>query len=1481
MTKNLLLLLFYVLFCAPLFGQDLPITPGGSLEKIYDTYGNPYSFEDIMVDRPVKPGGPPVMIACSTNSYFNFFFEQGSGMEDDSNSTHLARRAVLCQVFRDLTGFINSPLATTNQKVNIWVRRINNVIANPNNVLGVASSFYVLPGNATAGTGGIADNEMWKTIHTGVDSFTNTTIPLTPIGQVGNQSGQFFHGLVAFNFNTDNTIPITWHTNLTQNAAAGSYDLYSAVLHEVAHALGISSNIDQNGGSKFGPSFPYFTRYDSLLRTNNNLPLLTTGGSCSLYNYGFNSSLNTSVLHPAPGNCVNTVSCANSIKFMGGSVTIPVHTPNCWSQLSSLHHFEDQLFPTCASPYGDNQYFLMCNSVDTGVTRRYLKPEERLALCDLGYSVNTSYGASNTANGSYTGTYNYVGTSVCPGIAVGGVNDGISGGQYTFSGNTGANITLSGILSNDVNATGYECLEDLTAAATISPTAGSGPITFSSAVGGIHLLRYVPVNGGQKGNITYIFVRVIPTVTPDSCTPAATACNLVTNGNFEQHNQLPSTLGQIGRACGWFKAGAGTPDYLFANSMSYTNVPCNALGFENDNVPGNNGYAGVFFNQVSPTYAPCEMFGTRLTSALAANTNYQIKLDISQGEFYRYRNAKIQAFLTSIPPDQITGNVIPDVSNGILLNSNNFISNTNGWQTITINFTTGTNVAGMEYLYLGGLNTVQFENGAQPIAVSGCNQPQVTSSQVVAYYYIDNVSLMPIYGAAFDLPSTVCAPTNLGNLTTYLSAVVTTGVFSGPGVSLSGGVYSFNPGVAGAGTHTISYTYNNSLGCPITLTDTITVTPATVPGFVKVGPRCAGIRYAGLPTTSTNGITGSWSLQSSNPPAYTYLFTPNTGQCATTTTMTVYVYPNVPVDAVNDNYTSSPISQDTGGVTPSVFTNDWYDSALLNGTTMQNVTVSIISSPIAGVTIDASGVITIPANAPIGTYTITYQLSLLGCTTSDTATATVFIDKPFTTTPVLSGSIRANNQVNTIDFQSGKAIISGYFTTYNNIAANRIARLNTDLTLDTSFLATGATPSGMPRDVAVQPNNKVIVVGGFAGFNGGSNGYGLARLNFDGSVDTTFNSGGSGFSSSSSPETCTLQTDGKILIGGHLITTYNGLACTKVVRLNYDGTVDPTFTFPALSYGSVRKILVQTDGKILVLGHFLDPMFSPAANVQLFRVNANGTFDSSFTPSVMVSTGSVNCGNCFAGFAPTNMLLQPDGKIIVVGAFSSYNGLSRTNIVRLTATGAVDMSFNASAATDRAILEVILEPMSNKLLLGGEFTSFSGTPVSKMIRLTTSGQLDTSFNIGSGTLDSSGSTNTHNNIVALKKQADGKVIVAGKFTSFNGVTAGNITRIFGDSGLQSRGMEMWRSEPEIDISHSDANVKVYPNPSRDVFYIDLGEKATQHTDITVYNILGSAIYHAQWTNGQINAVDLSGLPTGYYIARIAGGQNIEVKLLKN
>ena len=74
---------------------------------------------------------------------------------------------------------------------------------------------------------------------------------------------------------------------------------------------------------------------------------------------------------------------------------------------------------------------------------------------------------------------------------------------------------------------------------------------------------------------------------------------------------------------------------------------------------------------------------------------------------------------------------------------------------------------------------------------------------------------------------------------------------------------------------------------------TVTVNPAVTPTFTAVPDICTGAALAALPTTSNNGITGTWTPALNNTATTTYTFTPDAGQCATTTTLTITVNPNV------------------------------------------------------------------------------------------------------------------------------------------------------------------------------------------------------------------------------------------------------------------------------------------------------------------------------------------------------------------------------------------------------------------------------------------------------------------------------------------------------------------------------------------------------------------------------------------------------------
>lgn len=866
--------------------EDIKSSPNGCFDKVFDQYGNRYELKDLQVVENTKEGqafSKNTLISCDSG-IFELYFETGSGMDNTSDAANNQRRDVVCRVFKDISNFIRTNNATTT-KVRIWVRDITKVQNVPSTALGVATSFYTAPYNTAIGFGGIIDGEIYKTIQGGKDSYTNTSTPLVTTDGASNGSGLFYHGMLAFNFSN-----INWNTNLLATSTTGQYDLYTVVLHEVTHALGFNSLLRNDGKSVFGDGFKYYSRYDRFLKSNTGTQILTTASACTAAMYNYNFSLDPAILQPNTNNCTTDLiqpNCANTLKFVGTNNTVPVYTPNCYEQGSSFSHFEDWCKST--NP-GNNTYFVMSNSNNIGVqsTKRYLKTEERNALMDIGYSLNTTYGNNSTAAGSY---YSYGGTA--PAINnIAGINDGItSTGTYSYTGNTYTQINISGILGNDFNATSFECLEDVfDNTSTISSTTGttSTSINFYTTTSGLHLLRYVPISPtGKKGNITYVYVY---TSAISNCA-TANSCNLVINGDFEQYSTVPDNISQITRACGWNNPNTATPDYYHENANYYptstidndVRIPCNRIGTQT--VANNIGkaYAGLASVQGAGGFKEC--IYTRLASPLAPNTTYQLTFDISLAEGNSALSYKIQAFLTQTSLQHASNAYtvnIPDPDNTIPLKMEFFSNKANGWKKGVINFTTGA-TAGEQFLYIGSIKDVNYQTET-PSTAAGCNYVNINDANT-SYYYIDNISLIPTNGSSLNLPISICINDSLNNLTSYLSGVPTTGTFSGLGVSSN----TFNSTVSGVGPHTITYTYTNSSGCSVSISDTILVNSLKVPTFNQVNSICTGATLNPLPTTSTNGVTGIWSPALNNTATTTYTFTPNAGQCSATQTMTIVV----------------------------------------------------------------------------------------------------------------------------------------------------------------------------------------------------------------------------------------------------------------------------------------------------------------------------------------------------------------------------------------------------------------------------------------------------------------------------------------------------------------------------------------------------------------------------------------------------------------
>jgi uncharacterized delta-60 repeat protein len=168
-----------------------------------------------------------------------------------------------------------------------------------------------------------------------------------------------------------------------------------------------------------------------------------------------------------------------------------------------------------------------------------------------------------------------------------------------------------------------------------------------------------------------------------------------------------------------------------------------------------------------------------------------------------------------------------------------------------------------------------------------------------------------------------------------------------------------------------------------------------------------------------------------------------------------------------------------------------------------------------------------------------------------------FLDTRFATTANTGGGFNAI--IYAIDYQSdGKIIVGGNFTDFNGTTVNRICRLNPDGNIDNTF--TGNIGTGFNGDVytiKIQPDDKIIVGGGFTSFYGNSINR-ICRLNSNGTIDDTFTTNiGSGFNSD--VRSIKLLSENTIIIGGDF-TDFNGSTVGYIVKLDPDGIFDSTFT---------------------------------------------------------------------------------------------------------------------------------------------------------------------------------------------------------------------------------------------------------------------------------------------------------------------------------
>lgn len=275
-----------------------------------------------------------------------------------------------------------------------------------------------------------------------------------------------------------------------------------------------------------------------------------------------------------------------------------------------------------------------------------------------------------------------------------------------------------------------------------------------------------------------------------------------------------------------------------------------------------------------------------------------------------------------------------------------------------------------------------------------------------------------------------------------------------------------------------------------------------------------------------------------------------------------------------------------------------------------------------------------------------------------------------------------------------------------------ISRINADGSIDASFIQqTLVNTSGTPNvfQVTVAPDGKIYISGNFTQIGGVSR-TDLARLNSDGSVDTGFADVATSYLPSptfSFVGPVTVQADGKILVGGRF-NTIAGSNRYSLARLNPDGTIDSSFVHTLVQHSAPAQILLLPSGKLLLTGSVTFVGSTPALDrFWIVRINIDGSLDSSFQPEVptigsgpcdVATDGVVYCVgasgkiisrlNAELGYNETPpsvpsgssvlaVLVLPNGKILVGGGFDSTFRVSIKRLGRLNSDLSWDRPFSS------------------------------------------------------------------------------------------------------------------------------------------------------------------------------------------------------------
>jgi uncharacterized delta-60 repeat protein len=253
---------------------------------------------------------------------------------------------------------------------------------------------------------------------------------------------------------------------------------------------------------------------------------------------------------------------------------------------------------------------------------------------------------------------------------------------------------------------------------------------------------------------------------------------------------------------------------------------------------------------------------------------------------------------------------------------------------------------------------------------------------------------------------------------------------------------------------------------------------------------------------------------------------------------------------------------------------------------------------------------------------------------------------------------------------------------------------------------------------------------------------------------------------------------GSLLNNGKILTVEGiGWLNTDIYRLNSDGSIDNSFAKLNIPYSIDRFFANPIQGNFITV---IRNTNSNPENITLKRYDANGVEVSSFTSPIFTKSNDYGAIN--------KISFLSDGKILIFGKFNFVNGVSYNNIVRLNADGSIDTGFAIGTGFSGPTTAFAIQS-DGKYIIGGAFTSFNGVPKGKIVRLDSNGTLDSSFNVNTAynsfgiSYGYGGGTYPINDIII---QPNGKILTSGCDLYSNGsIYRQGIVRLNSDGSIDS------------------------------------------------------------------------------------------------